>query len=76
MAILITFKKKQPTELFYKKRRSQKLRNIHMKTSETPKSPFNSEYFDIFKTTYFEEHLRMTPSQKLNHDTETIKNSS
>ena len=75
MAILITFKKKQPTELFYKKRRSQKLRNIHMKTSVL-ESPFNSEYFDIFKTTYFEEHLRMTPSQKLNHETETIKNSS
>ena len=75
MAILITFKKKQPTELFYKKRRYQKLRNIHMKTSVL-ESPFNSEYFDIFKTNYFEEHLRMTPSQKLNHETETIKNSS
>ena len=46
-----------------------------MKTSVL-ESPFNLEYFDIFKSTYFEEHLRMTPSQKLNHETETIKNSS
>ena len=28
-------------------------------------SPFNSEYCEIFKSTYFEEHLRATASENV-----------
>ena len=55
---LITLKKiqKQPTEVFYKKAADKKLANSQ-KTSLF-ESLFNSEYCEIFKSTYFEEHLR------------------
>ena len=48
---------KQPSEVFYKKAVFKK---IAIFTEKTPmlECPFNSEYCEIFKSTYFEEHLR------------------
>ena len=52
LLLLLTFQK-QPPEVFYEKRCSWKFRKIHRKT------PLACE---IFKNTFFTEHLRMTAS--------------
>ena len=36
-------------------------------------SLFNSEYFDIFKSTYFEEHLRTAASQNVSMKSKQLK---
>ena len=50
---------KQPPEVFYKKAK------ISQYSQKTPvfESLFNSEYFEIFRSTYFEEHLRTAASE-------------
>ena len=60
--------------MFHEKSRSQKFRNIHRKTPvlesffnkvtdlQTPTQVFSCEYCEIFKNTYFEEHLQTTAS--------------
>ena len=62
---LTTLKKiqKQPTEVFYKKAADKKLAN----SQKTPlfESLFNSEYCEISKSTYFEEHLRTPASENV-----------
>ena len=54
---------KQPLEVFYKKRCSQKIGKIHRKTplpepQETLAQVFSCEFCEISKTTLFTEHLR------------------
>ena len=57
---------KQPPEVFYKKVFSEQFFNFHRKTpeglqlyqKETPTQVFSCEYCEIFKNTYFGEHLR------------------
>ena len=61
---------KQPLEVFYKKSCFWKFRNIYRKTpvlesffdnfikKGTPTQIFSCEYCEIFKNTFFEEHLR------------------
>ena len=46
----------------YKKAVLKKFRNIHGKTPVL-ESLFNSEYWEIFKRTYFEEHLQTATSE-------------
>ena len=53
---------KQPPELLYKKTVAKKLANSQNSTS---KSLFNSKYCKIFKSTYFEEHLRTAASENV-----------
>ena len=66
---LITFKKiqKQPPEVFYKKAVLWRLHNICRTDRETHvlESLFNSEYCEILKSTYFEEHLRTAASKNV-----------
>ena len=60
---------KQPPEKFCKEAvliNSQEY--IHRKTPVL-ETLFNSEYCEIFQTTYFEEHLRTTASENV-HETE------
>ena len=66
---LITFKKiqKQPYELFNKK---AVLRNFAIFKGQTQKhlywsTLFNSEYCKTFKSTYFEKHRWMPPSENM-----------
>ena len=53
---------KQPPELFYKKAVVKKLA-IFTEKKPLLESLFNSEYYEIFKSTYFEEHLRTAASE-------------
>ena len=53
---------KQPPELFYKKTVVKKLA-IFTEKKPLLGSLFNSEYYEIFKSTYFEEHLRTAASE-------------
>ena len=47
--------------------------NIHRKTPVL-EFLFNSEYYDIFKSIYFEEHLRMAASENGFMKLKKIKN--
>ena len=67
---------KQPPEMLYKKSYSWKFHNIHKKTPASEplydniagfvkkrlQQIFSSEYCEIFKNTYFEQHLRTAAS--------------
>ena len=62
---------KQPPEIFFKKCVFKNLQNftgnfikksLTLYLKETPRQVFSCGIFDIFKNTYFEEHLRMTAS--------------
>ena len=56
---------KQPPEVFYKKLLlKNKQIQIHRKTPLL-ESLLNSEYCEIFKSTYFEEHLRTAASENV-----------
>ena len=63
---LISLKKmqKQPPEVFYKKTVVKKLA-IFTEQNLCLESLFNSEYCEIFKSSYFEEHLRTAPSENV-----------
>ena len=52
---------KQPPEVFYKK---TKISSIHRKTPLL-KFLFNSKYWEIFKSSYFEEHLWTAVSENV-----------
>ena len=53
--------------MFYKESVLLKLRNIHKTDRKTPALEFlfNSGYCEIFKSTYFEEHLRTAASENV-----------
>ena len=53
---------KQPPEVFYKETVVKKIGNIHRK-KPLLESFFNSKYCEIFKSSYFEEHLRTAASE-------------
>ena len=65
------FLQNQPLKMFYKKgifRNFVKLRRKHLRwsffliKSKTPTQTFSCEIYELFKNTYFEEHLRTTAS--------------
>ena len=55
---------KEPPEVFYKKAIVNNFSNIHRKTPVL-ESLFNSEYCEIFNSSYFEEHLRTVASENV-----------
>ena len=55
---------KQPPEVFYKKTVVKKLA-IFTEKNLCLESLFNSEYCEIFKSSYFEEHLRTAASENV-----------
>ena len=76
---LITFFKKcrsSHLRCSIKKLPLQKLLNRHRTNRKTPllESLFNSEHSEIFKSNYFEEHLRRTASEILFIKLRKIKN--
>ena len=58
---------KQPLEMFYNKAALLKSFVVFTDGQENTyvESLFNSEYWDIFKSSYFEEYLRTAASEKL-----------
>ena len=72
------FKKNRSSRLrcSIKKLVSLKLCNIHRTGMKAPvlEPLFNSEYCEIFKSTYFEEHLRTAVSEKVFMKLRKIKN--
>ena len=75
---LITFKKiqKQPSDMFYKKAVLLKTSYYSQDGQENSwlGSLFNSEYWEIFKSTYFEEYLRTAASENAFMKMTKIKN--
>ena len=65
---------KQPLEVFYENRCSEKFRKFHRKTLalETTRQMFFLQTLQILKNTYFEEHLRTPASNHRNGKFETI----
>ena len=77
---LITFKKiqKQRPEIFYKKAVLLKTLQYLQKGQENTcvESLFNSEYSEIFESSYFEEYLRTAASENVFMKLRKIKNNS
>ena len=69
----------QPLEVFYEKSCSQKFRNSLRKVADlqpylkdTPTQVFSYEYCEVFKNTYFEEHLLTAASDFLKQLQNTV----
>ena len=77
---LITFKKiqKQRPKMFYKKAVLLKTSQYLQKGQENTcvESLFNSEYSEIFESSYFEEYLRTAASENVFMKLRKIKNNS
>ena len=58
---------KQPPDVFYKSPVVKKKKKKKAIFTKTPllESLFNSDYYEIFKSTYFEEHLRTAASENV-----------
>ena len=54
--------KKQPSEMFYEKRRLKKGLRLQLCLKETPAQVFPVNFCEIFKNSFFTQHLRATAS--------------